>query len=148
MKSPLLQLAVLIGISAAAAGLTWTIKGPPEKTTVLECVPEQLEEDEICLKDVTGNVLWVDARSRKEWQDNGLENSVLWNLDPKEDQQQFEAETALRVLDAELVVVYCGSAACGTSRQIADRIRNLELGPPVKVLFGGWDSIKDSSSKP
>jgi hypothetical protein len=46
------------------------------------------------------------------------------------------------------VVVYCSSEACGTSRQVADRIRKLDLGPKVKVLFGGWDAIKGSSLAP
>lgn len=148
MRNPLVQLAAVIVISAVAAGLTWAIKGPPEEAPVVKCESKLLKDGEICLADVTGNVLWVDARSRKEWEKNGLKGSVLWNFEPNEDQNQFEAETAMKVLESELVVVYCGSAACGTSRQVAERIRNLQLGPPVKVLFGGWDSIRDSSSEP
>jgi hypothetical protein len=43
--------------------------------------------------------------------------------------------------------VYCGTEACGTSRIIADRIKSLNLGPTVKILFGGWDALRlrDSS---
>ena len=144
----LLQLTAIVGISAAAAGLTWLLKGPPLEPTVEKCDPALLEKDQICLADITGNVLWVDARPRSEWQENGLTGSVLWNLDPKENQQEFEARTAMRAIETELVVVYCGSSACGTSRQIADRIRRLQLGPPVKVLYGGWDILKDSSLAP
>lgn len=144
---PLLQFAVIAVLTLAGAGGTWLLKGTP-KEKVFTCDPKLLKQDEICPSDVSGNVLWVDARSRAEWKENGLNGSVLWNLDPKEDAQQFEAEVAMRVVDAGLVVVYCGSEACGTSRQIADRIRALDLGPQVKVLHGGWEGLKDPSSKP
>lgn len=148
MKNAFAELATLVLISVAAAGATWAVKGPPAKAPLAKCDSKSLKEDEICFADVTGNVLWVDARSRAEWEKNGLQGSTLWNLDPKEDMQQFEAETAMKVLEVDLVVVYCGSKTCGTSRQVADRIRNLQLGPSVKVLYGGWDSIRDSNSGP
>ena len=144
----LIQLATIVGLSVAAACATWLVKGPPPEAVVQICDPANLKQDEICLADVTGNILWVDARPRSEWEENGLSGSVLWNLDPKENQQEFEAQVAMRVIEAEVVVVYCGSTACGTSRQVANQIRNLQLGPTVKVLFGGWDALKDSSSKP
>lgn len=144
MTAPL-QLAALLAVSLAAAGATWLLKGGPAEETVEQCDPATLKEDEICLADVSGKVLWVDARSRPEWAATGLDGAILWNLDPNEDQQAFEAEAAMKVMEAELVVVYCGSRACGTSRQIADRIRALQLGPQVKVLYGGWDALKDSN---
>lgn len=141
------QLAVIGVISVVAAGGSWLMKGPPE-VVVFKCDSALLRKDEICLGDVKGNVLWVDARSRSEWKENGLEGSILWNMDPKEDDTAFESEAAPRVFAAELVVVYCSSESCGTSRQVADRIRKLDLGPSVKVLFGGWDAIKGSSLAP
>ena len=142
----LAQVAALILVSASAASITWLIKGPAVEALVERCDPALLKDDEICLADVAGNVLWVDARPRAEWEKNGLKGSILWNFDPKEDQQTFEAQAAMKAYEAELVVVYCGSEACGTSRQIADRIRKLKLGPSVKVLHGGWDALKHSSS--
>jgi len=145
---PLKQLTVVVGLAVVAAGLTWLLKGPPLDPTVEKCNPAILKPDEICLADARGKILWIDARPRSEWQENGLEGSVLWNLDPEENQQEFEAQAAMKAIEAELVVVYCGTATCGTSRQIANRLRNLQLGPPVKVLYGGWDSLKDSSSAP
>jgi len=139
------QLAALTAISVSAAGVSWLVKGPSEETALHQCDPSNLKGDEICLNDVTGKVLWVDSRPRQEWEDNGLEGSILWNLDPNENQQTFEADSAIKVMEADLVVVYCESQACGTSRQVADLIRNLQLGPRVKVLHGGWDALKDSS---
>ncbi|MBC7980278.1 MAG: hypothetical protein H7Y36_06920, partial [Armatimonadetes bacterium] len=75
------QFAVICGLSLAAGSATWFIKGAPG-TPVFICNPAKLRTDEICLADVAGKILWVDARSRKEWEDNGLGDSILWNLDP------------------------------------------------------------------
>jgi rhodanese-related sulfurtransferase len=96
----------------------------------------------------------VDARKRSDWEKNGMPGSLLWNLDPAEDMQAFEAEVAVRVADNPRVIVYCGDENCGVSRQVADRIRALGLGAEVSVLRGGWRAlseagrVKDSNPKP
>jgi len=146
MSSAILQLATIFAVSLAVAGLTWLAKPIDLKTppTATVCDPAAIAEDEICFSDIPDGALMIDARSRGEWQENGLPDSLLWNFDPKESQQEFEAQAALQVLEAPFVVVYCGSEACGTSRQVADRIRELDLGPPIKVLHGGWHAISGS----
>lgn len=146
------QFAVVSAISLAAAGATWLAKGAPKSVSAktVHCDPALIEEGEICLAEIGENVLWVDARPRAEWEENGLEGSVLWNLDPKEDSQSMEGEVAMAIatVQPEMVVVYCGSEACGTSKQIAERIRAIDLGPPVKALHGGWDAISALDSNP
>lgn len=143
------QLGVIALLSLAAAGGTWLVKGPPPEPAAFKCDPSKLAETEICLADVKGNVLWVDARTRSEWQQNGLPGSVLWNMDSKEDQNEMEAGAVMRIASgADLVVVYCSSEACGTSKQIAERIRGLGLGIPVKALHGGWDALKGRGKEP
>lgn len=143
------QLGIIAFISLVAATGTWLVKGPPEKPAAFVCDPENLDEGEICLTDVEENVLWIDARSRAEWEENGLKGSVLWNLDPKEDANEMEAGAVMRIAaGVDQVVVYCGSETCGTSKQIAERIRALDLGPPVKSLHGGWDALRDSNPAP
>lgn len=150
----LAQLAVISTVALAAAGGTWMIKGPPIRTLV--CDPASLNPDEVCLDQIPADaaVLWVDARTRAEWLRNGVEGSVLWNLDPAEDIQTFEVGAAVRIIDTPRVIVYCGDENCGVSRQVATRIRALGLGAEVSVLFGGWRSlneagrVKDSSPNP
>jgi rhodanese-related sulfurtransferase len=141
----LAQFVAVGGISLAAAGGSWLLREPPVEKPALVCDPAKLRDDEICLADVKGKVLWVDARSRSEWQANGLKGSILWNMDPKEDANLFESEALPHIAAAELVVIYCGSEKCGTSREVAGRIRRMDLGPPVKVLHGGWEAVKGSS---
>lgn len=142
----IVQLAIIVGFTLAGAGGSYLLNGAPEKK-IVQCDKKLIRPDEICLADVSGKVLWVDARPRSEWEENGLKGSILWNMDPKEDMQKFEAEAAMQVIDSELVVVYCSSEACGTSRQIADRIRAMELGPPVKALRGGWDALSAAGAE-
>jgi len=137
------QFSAVLAIALAAAGVTYWVQGPP--TREVPCDPAKLKADEVCLGRVMsewkGRVLWVDARSRADWQRNGMAGSALWNLDPTENMQTFEAEVAGRMIDGPKVVVYCGSEKCDTSRQVADRIKALQLGNEVVVLYGGWRAL-------
>ena len=138
------QLAAIAIISLAAAAGTFWIKGPPVRIYV--CDPASLKPDEVCLQQIltSEKILWVDARLRKDWEKSGIPGSVLWNLDPAEDMQAFEADTAMRIMETPRVIVYCGDENCGVSRQIAERIRGLQLGAEVAVLRGGWRALKDA----
>ncbi len=131
----------IMGIALAGAGASWWITGGPERSK--PCDPAVIKSDEICIQSIPDDIdiLWIDARPRSEWKKNGLPGSVLWNLDPKEDMQAFEAEVAMRVVTSPHVVVYCSDESCGVSRQIAERIRNLDLGAEVYVLHGGWRAL-------
>jgi len=136
------QLAVVAAVALAAAGGTRLVKGPPMRT--VPCDPATLAADELCLEQVPSDVavLWVDARSRAEWRKNGLPGSVLWNHDPAEDMQAFEAEVAMRIVETPRVIVYCGDENCGVSRQVAKRILDMGLTSDVKVLHGGWRALE------
>lgn len=148
------QLGVIGLISLAAAGATYLVKGPPERGLV--CNPATLKSGEICLEQIPGEakILWVDARSRAEWERTGIPGSILWNLDPAEDMQAFESEAAMRIMETPRVVVYCGDENCGLSRQIAERIQALGLEVEISVLHGGWRAlneagrVKDSNPAP
>ncbi len=143
------QLGIIAVIAVAAAGGTRLVKGPVGKTSIPECHRSTLGEGEICPADVAGNVLWIDARSRAEWEKNGVKGSILWNLDPRENANEMEAAAAMLIAGGvDQVIVYCSSEACGTSKQIAERIRALGLGTPVKTLRGGWDALKGSNPSP
>lgn len=138
------QLAGIAVISLAAAGGTFWLKGPPARFFV--CDPAQLKPDEVCLQQipVDAKILWVDARSRKDWEKNGVPGSVLWNAEQGEDFQAFEAETAMRIMETPRVVVYCGNENCGLSRQVAEQIRALQLTTDISVLRGGWRALSEA----
>lgn len=138
------QLALIAAMAIAAAGTTFLIKGPPGRA--FHCDPTTLKNDEVCLEAVpaTSEVVWVDARARSDWQKSGVPGSLLWNLDPAEDMQAFEAAAAVRIATTPRVIVYCGDENCGASRQVAARIRALDLGAEVSVLRGGWRALSEA----
>lgn len=141
---PWRQVALIAVLALAAAGGTWWLKGPPSR--VFRCDPATLKSDEVCLETIPvgAEVVWVDARPRAAWQQSGVPGSVLWNLDPAEDMQAFEAAAAVRIAVTPRVIVYCGDENCGVSRQVAARIRALDLGAQVSVLRGGWRALHEA----
>lgn len=80
-------------------------------------------------------VLWVDARGEKEYGERHVPGAVLLN----------ETEWERRLPDflaawtpERRVVVYCNSASCNASHEVARRLQR-ELGlTDVRVLRGGW----------
>lgn len=140
----LAQLITVVAISAAGAGATFLVKGPPARFYV--CDPAALKPDEVCLEQVPSDakVLWVDARHRSEWEKSGVPGSVLWNLESSENMQAFEEENVPKILETPRVIVYCGNENCGLSREVAKRIRALDLGADVSILRGGWQALFDA----
>lgn len=138
------QWLAIVSLSLLAAGVTFWIKGAPVRLFI--CEPSTLKSGEICLQQLAnaGAVLWVDARSRKEWEKNGVPGSALWNLDSSENMQSFEAEIAMRIMESPRVVVYCGDENCDLSRQVANKILALQLGAEVSVLRGGWRALNEA----
>lgn len=138
------QIGLVAAVTGVGAGVSWVLN-PYEPPGSVVCDPTRIAADQICAADVPEGALWIDARSREEWQANGVEGSILWNFDAGEDAMEMEANAAMALMDAQMAVVYCGSEACGTSRQVAEKVNDLGLGKEVKVLFGGWEALKDSS---
>jgi rhodanese-related sulfurtransferase len=138
------QLLAIGFVSLAAAGGTYLMKGGPERK--FACDPATLKPGEVCFEQIpaTAKILWVDARPRNDWEKTGVPGSVLWNLDPAEDMQAFEAEVAGRIMETPRVIVYCGDENCGLSAQVAERIRALGLGAEVSVLRGGWRALQEA----
>jgi rhodanese-related sulfurtransferase len=137
------QIAILIAISASASGISWLARDKnPKPTPVQVCDPANIKTNEICFDQVPEQALWIDARTRIEWRKNGHPDSILWNLDPGEDSNKMEADAFEKIAESKFVVVYCSSQACGTSRQIAEKIRKLELGVETKILHGGHPSLR------
>ena len=139
---PALQAAAILALSAIAASITWGVAGPKEEPP---CDPTTLDKGEICLESISSDktVLWIDARSRKEWEKNGLPGSILWNFDASEDFNALEAEAVMKIFNNPYVVVYCGDKGCATSRKIAEHITDkLQLEAEVYTLHNGWKALK------
>lgn len=133
-----LQAAVISAVALLGALLVWQVAGPPVR----------LAADEVELTTVVNDwgskVLWVDARKRADWMRDGVSGSVLITLDAAEDFDSLVAEALPRVAAAPRVVVYCGEPGCGSSREVAKRLRTFGIGPQVFALHGGWRALADA----
>jgi len=83
------------------------------------------------------DILWVDARPRTDFERAHIPGAV--NLNEDEWEQLLDG-----FLDAWKrnfrVVVYCSSASCDASHEVAKRIKSETPITDVYVLKGGWES--------
>lgn len=146
MKRFLLSVLAICLLSVVGAYLTYRVVGVPDRA--VECDPDLLPEHHVCLETVrewpADDVLWVDARPRAEWERNGVEGSVLVN--DQEDWLELEFDFLGRMTESlrARVVVYCNQSGCGSSKYVADRLRERHAGTfgfQVWVLEGGAKAL-------
>ena len=141
------ELLLVLACASLGAGATWKKAGPPARE--IPCDPTTLAAEEICLSTVLaewpeGSFLWIDARTKEEWQRDGLDGSVpLTVVGETSFQEQVEASLE-KLATAPRAVVYCGSAGCGTSKEVVKRLTELGMIPEVRALHGGWDALRQA----
>lgn len=83
------------------------------------------------------NAIWIDARPEAEFEQEHVPGALLLN----EDRWNELLPQMLAAWSPEKrVVVYCGSESCGSSREVARRLRKEAQLKNVFVLEGGWES--------
>lgn len=146
MKRLLFSLVALTGLSGLAALITWKVVGEPDRSVV--CDPAKLPEHFVCLAAVrkwpAEDLLWVDARPRADWEKDGVAGSVLVN--DQEDWLDLEPEFMMNMMveTKPKVVVYCNQSGCGSSKYVAEQLRERHaqsLGFEVFVLEGGVKAL-------
>lgn len=96
-----------------------------------------LEPGEVRLADVLEweNVIWIDARSRAEYEAAHIPGALLLN----EDEWEALFSDFLGSWDPDhRVVVYCGGSRCQLSKKVAERLRADLDSENIYVLKGGW----------
>ena len=83
-------------------------------------------------------VIWIDARSAADYRTEHIPAAIYLN------QEHWETGI-IELMDTWLtqprpIVVYCGSADCGTSKRIAERLREALPDAEIYSLKGGWDA--------
>lgn len=108
-------------------------------------LPLTLAAGEVSLKAVRSwkePVLWIDARSKKEFAKGHIPGALCLN------EENWESQLGA-VLDAWKpecrVVVYCDSQTCETSADVAERLGKQAGLPKVDVLKGGWRAWRSRS---
>lgn len=80
--------------------------------------------------------LWLDARSRGEFEQGHIPGALLLNEDEWE---ELFFEVIMTWSPNQKIVVYCGGSQCEASARVAERLR-LDLGEAeIFVLKGGWN---------
>lgn len=146
MKNLVFSLFTLVVLSGVAGLITWKVVGAPDRT--VPCDPDDLPDHHVCLSTIREwpeeAVLWVDARPRADWEKNGLPGSVLVN----DLEEWFDLEPGFMMQmmgnPRPKVVVYCNQAGCGSSKYVANQLRERHaeaLEFEVHVLQGGIEAL-------
>ncbi|MFP6873373.1 MAG: rhodanese-like domain-containing protein [Verrucomicrobiales bacterium] len=145
-----LQCALIAGLTATAALAVYYFH-PNRPPLYLD--PRQVAQGEVELAEVLkwvseGEVVWIDARPRRKYEQGHLEGAFLLN-----EQDDFNA--LLLPIYAELAnradrpfVVYCGSDLCAASRRVAGLLRDRVGVADVFVLKGGTRVLRDLGMLP
>lgn len=146
MKPLFFSVLSLAGLSVTMSFATWKFVGAPDRS--VECHQADLPEYFVCLSTVRtwpeGDVLWVDARPRPDWERNGVKGAVLLNDQDEWLDQEPEFMMQMLTDTKPKVLVYCNQSGCGSSKYIASqlRLRHAEtLGFEVYVLEGGIKAL-------
>jgi rhodanese-related sulfurtransferase len=134
MKPPWKQILIL---SVIAGGLgTATSLWHPKAVPYAQA---RLEEGALELSQVlalTKPYLWIDSRDTATFEKEHIPNAILLN----EDDWESNLSTLLEHWNGQVLIVYCASETCHTSKAIVDRLKH-ELGfDDVYFLKGGWET--------
>jgi len=147
MKSFLLSLLGICVVGVTVAYVTYRMIGPPDRS--VPCDPEALPEHYVCLATVRewddDEILWVDARPEKDWENDGVEGSILINDQKEWLDQEFGFMSRMSADPKPKVVVYCNQSGCGSSKYVANQLRERHAGTfgfEVFVLEGGASALQ------
>ncbi len=83
-------------------------------------------------------VLWLDARSEADYEAAHIPEAICLNEDNWDD--GIVELMGAWLTNPRPIVVYCGSESCGTSKRIAERLREALPDAEIYSLKGGWDA--------
>ncbi len=134
-------------LSSLGAFITFQIVGEPDRSVA--CEQGSLPEYFVCLSTIRkldpDQILWVDARPRKQWEENGVDGSILLNDQEDWIDLEFNFMGKMNEEFKPIVVVYCNQSGCGSSKYVARQLREKHaeaLGFQVLVLEGGINALK------
>jgi rhodanese-related sulfurtransferase len=81
--------------------------------------------------------MWIDARPEEEFEREHVPGALLLNEDRW---NELLAQMVGKWSPEKRVVVYCSSESCGSSREVARRLRKEAGLTNVFVLEGGWEA--------
>lgn len=137
MKKPLRQAVLLFGAALFLAGLSLSF----HPVRPIWTRPEVARITVAAIHKEQSQALWVDARSRADYEKEHVPGAVLLN----EDEWDICLPAVLAAWQpGQRIIVYCSDRGCRASESVARRLKTLDL-TPVFVLDGGWDAWRAQS---
>lgn len=144
------QLGLITAIAMVGGFGNWLVNGRPSGIPANDYTPPKqadLGPGEITLSQLENEdgIVWIDARHPDKWKTNGLPGSISISLSaptPLSAQIENHAQT---LFNAGMLVIYCDSAACDASQQLAERLKTDYAGVvPAKIytLHGGFTALQ------
>lgn len=129
------QFAILFGIALLGAIIASLLHDSPEPADA-----KPLADGEISYGNAVAiDPLWVDARSRSEYEVGHLYGALHFDED-RWDASLVALAGAWLARRQPPVVIYCADIACGTSKHLASRLRVAMPDMEVYSLQGGWEA--------
>jgi rhodanese-related sulfurtransferase len=92
---------------------------------------------------VAGDVVWIDARSRANYEADHLPGAIL--LNPEEwGELVFNSQESLQAAFTRPVIVYCDGDACTRSGEVSELLREQMGLDPVYILQGEWRELRSA----
>jgi rhodanese-related sulfurtransferase len=134
MARPLRELSIIAALTLLGAVFSLFSGLAP-----LPWAEPELEPGEIWIVDARAlEVLWLDARSEADYETAHAPEAILLNEDNWDD--GIVELMGAWLTNPRPIVVYCGSDSCGTSKRIAERLREALPEAEIYSLKGGWDA--------
>lgn len=136
MRSLLKEFILILGLTLCGASYSLLSGLAPAPWAPPTILPGEIRWQDAAVL----NVIWVDARSHDDYQQDHIPEA-LW-FDPED----WDAGL-LNLMDAWLedprpIIVYCSSASCQSSREVATYLRESIPGTEVYSLQGGFEAWK------
>ncbi len=109
----------------------------PRARALLRDAPAADETTLAAARDHRGPLLWLDARPAADFARDHIPEALP--LSPDDWDAQI-VEVVTRWQPGTRVIVYCDDRACGSSRQVAEKLRAEYQFDDVVILHGGWSA--------
>jgi rhodanese-related sulfurtransferase len=125
----------IVGVATLLAAIALACR--PAARALLADAPLADEITLAAARAESGPLLWIDARPDAEFVRDHIPEALPLNLDNWDAQivgviQRWQPGTR--------VIVYCDDRACGSSREVAGKLRREYQFDDVRVLHGGWNA--------
>lgn len=133
---------VLAAVAGAASAVFHPLRPPWYEVASADEMRWGISLDEARGIIAAGEVVWIDARSRANYEAGHLPGAIL--LNPEEwGELLFNNQDSFQSLLDRPVIVYCDGDACSRSAEVAQRLRELMGLDPVYILQGEWRELSD-----